>query len=225
MAYRRTVCPDEMFSGERLTKALVGIGMRFAERPLKDVNIEDALLAASIAGMDEDDLRVLSVLTTWMEVHQTWVNVDRLSRALKMIRSVRVRAYWAAVGRWLSKDSRFRKLEKLYSGARVELLRAGSEFLIERHGEDARFAGSVLVVPAKSLRRRVGDVASPEEVARWHRTYRQRVIQGPSYRADMWAAVEADPSLRASEIARLTYGSFATAWRVKKDWEILEQAA
>jgi len=37
----------------------------------------------------------------------------------------------------------------------------------------------------------------------------------------MWAENERDPILTAAEIARRTYGSFATAWQVKKDWAVL----
>ncbi|MEI7705737.1 MAG: hypothetical protein WCK73_14205 [Deltaproteobacteria bacterium] len=32
--------------------------------------------------------------------------------------------------------------------------------------------------------------------------------------------MEGTPSLKAAEIARKTYGSFATAWQVKQDWEV-----
>jgi hypothetical protein len=37
----------------------------------------------------------------------------------------------------------------------------------------------------------------------------------------MWAALEVDPTLTPTELARQTYGSFATAWQVKQDWELL----
>ena len=36
----------------------------------------------------------------------------------------------------------------------------------------------------------------------------------------MWAEMEGTPGLKAAEIARKTYGSFATAWQVKRDWEV-----
>jgi hypothetical protein len=47
---------------------------------------------------------------------------------------------------------------------------------------------------------------------------------GPSYRADMGAELEADPALSPAELARRTYGSFATAWQVKHDWQVLGDA-
>lgn len=76
-------------------------------------------------------------------------------------------------------------------------------------------------MPAGVLRDRPGDVLSPKELARRHRTYRCRVLMGPSYRADMWALLEAEPSITAAELGRRAYGSFATAWHVKKDYELL----
>jgi len=33
----------------------------------------------------------------------------------------------------------------------------------------------------------------------------------------MWALLDREPSLSASELARKAYGSFATAWHVKHD--------
>ena len=94
---------------------------------------------------------------------------------------------------------------------------------VRRHGEDARFAGSGLRVPANLLRDRPGDIASPEVLARRHRTYRWRITMGPSYRADCWAALEADPGLSAAALARRAYASFATAWQVKRDFAIVRR--
>jgi hypothetical protein len=33
--------------------------------------------------------------------------------------------------------------------------------------------------------------------------------------------LEGKPGLTASELARRTYGSFSTAWRVKHDWALI----
>ena len=76
-------------------------------------------------------------------------------------------------------------------------------------------------MPANVLRDRAADVQPPAELARRHRAYRCRVLIGPSYRADMWAALADDPALSAAALARKTYGSFATAWRVRRDFALL----
>jgi len=41
-------------------------------------------------------------------------------------------------------------------------------FQLKRHGEDPRFAGSALRVPANVLRDRAADVDPPAELARHH---------------------------------------------------------
>ncbi len=221
MAYRRSFSPRHLLEGEGLTRAMVGIGMLFADQALAEPNIEDTVLSASIEGMDRDDLRALGVLVTWIGIHHPWLNADRLVRIVMECDRERVRAFWASVAHWLRSDRRFARMAHWSLKHRIPLLRTGSEFQVKRRGEDDRFAGSPLLVPAGVLRDRPGDVLSPKELAQRHRTYRCRVLMGPSYRADMWALLEAEPSLTAAELARRAYGSFATAWQVKKDYELL----
>ena len=138
--------------------------------------------------------------------------------------SVRVRVLWSALARWRARDRRFARLAQLQTAERLDVLPVGTEHQIRRHGEDPRFAGSVLRVPAKVLRDRAADVDTPADLARRHHAYRCRVMIGPTYRADMWAALEDDPTLSAAGLARKTYGSFATAWHVRRDFAILAGA-
>lgn len=211
-----------MVEGDELTAAMIGIGMTFAADAGADApNIEDTLLAASIEGMDRDDLRVLAVLVTWLGTHHARINADRLIRAVLAHPSDRVRAFWAGIGEWLAKDRRFVRLYKTHSKTRIDLLRTGSDFQISRRGEDPRFRHGPLRVPAGVLRDRPADVLGPEALAKKHKSYHYRVLMGPSYRADMWALLDRDPSLSASEVARKAYGSFATAWQVKHDRAII----
>lgn len=224
MAFSRLTFLREPLHGEALTSAMVGIGMAFAAASAKNPNIEDTLLEASIEGMEREDLRVLAILVDWLEVHAAWINADRLTALVVSYRGKRVRAFWSAVAHWLGKDRRFARLGNAYKGPRLDLLATGSDFHLLRSGEDERFAGGTLRVSAGILRQRKCDVLSPAELARRHDTYRHRILLGPSYRADMWAELNQDPSLSAAELARRAYGSFATAWHVKQDWEVLRRA-
>lgn len=221
MSFKRLTSPRVAMEGETLTAALVGIGMALAADPLRNPNIEDTLLAASIEGMEQDDRRVLALLMTWLEVHADWINADRLTALVTCHPGERVRAFWSAVARWLGKDRRFSRLAKAYSGPRLDLLTTDTDFHLQRSGEDPRFAGGPMRVPGEVLRNRKGDVLTPQELARRHDAYRRRILLGPSYRADMWAELDQDPRLSAAELARRSYGSFATAWHVKRDWEVL----
>lgn len=221
MAFKRIDTAPALPEGRKLTCAMAGIGMALAVPPDAEANIEDTLLAASIEGMEQNDLRVLAVLATWIEFHHPWVNVDRLTRAVASGQRRRVDAFWAAVGTWLHRDRRWSRMAHRYAGPRIDLLHVGTEFQLERRGEDPRFQSTCLRAPTGILRRRPSDILAPAELAKRHRVYRSRIRIGPSYRADMWAMLEGDPLLNPSTLARRSYGSFATAWRVKKDFGLL----
>jgi hypothetical protein len=225
MAHRRAIAPAQAASGDALTADLVGIGMLVGGAGSCDPNIEDTLLAASLEGMERGDLRVLAVLVTWFGVHSARVNADRLTRLVATTESKRVKAFWSALARWRGSDRRLARLAQAYRGARVDLLTTGTDFQVARHGEDSRFAGSKLRVPANVLRDRPADVLAPAELAKQHSAYRWRLVIGPTYRADMWAALERHPELSAAALARATYGSFASAWQVRRDHATWRSAA
>jgi hypothetical protein len=221
MAFRPAASPPPAPTPDDLTARMVGIGFLFGAEPAADADIESTLVFASMAGMDQDDLRVLSVLTTWLGVHHLHVNADRLVRLVGEQPSERVRAYWAAVASWLVKDRRFVRLLALYKGPPVELLPTGTEFQINRRGEDVRFVGSKLRAPSGTLRDRATDVLAPEALLRRHAGYRNRVLMGPSFRADVWTVLEKNPGMSVADAARRAACSFATAWQVVRDFRLL----
>ena len=224
MAFSRATSPVPTPAQGDLTARMVGIGMNFAAKAEADAEIESTLLHASVLGMDDGDLRVLAVLTTWLGVHHTHVNADRLVRLVVAHPSERVRAYWAAVATWLKKDRRLARLAGAYKGAAIELLATGSEFQVKRRGEDERFTGSKLRVPKGTLRDRHEDVLPPEQLVRRHAGYRNRVLMGPSFRADVWTALEHAPDVSIADIARKASCSFATAWQAAQDYRLLRAA-
>lgn len=224
MAFNRVLMPGPRPGTSSLTADMVGIGMNFAANANAEANIEDTLLYASELGMDEGDLRVLTVLTTWFGIHHSHVNADRLVRLVAEHSSKRVQAYWAAVATWRAKDRRFARLASNHRSPTMDLLPVGTEFQITRRGEDERFSGTGLRVPAGTLRDRKTDVLSPEALVRQHPGYRNRVRMGPSWRADVWTILERDLDLSVADVARLAYCSFATAWQVVQDFSLLRLA-
>jgi hypothetical protein len=221
MAFSRATSSEPIPAQELLTARMVGIGMNFAAGGEPDADIESTLVHASVVGMDDGDLRVLAVLTTWLGVHHPYVNLDRLVRLVSAHTSPRVRAYWASVAHWLAKDRRFARLARAYAGAPVALLPTGTEFQLQRRGEDERFVGSKLRVPKGTLRDRAEDVLSPEFLARRHLGYRNRVRMGPTFRADVWTALERAPDASIADLARAASCPFATAWQVARDFRVL----
>jgi hypothetical protein len=224
MAFRRATSQDPKPAPDELMARMVGIGMNFAAEADADADIESTLLHASVLGMVEGDLRVLAVLTTWLGVHHAHVNVDRLVRLVGAHPSERVRAYWSAIAMWLRKDRRLARLGGEYGGPAIDLLPTGNAFQLQRRGEDERFTRSKLRVPRGTLRDRQEDVLSPEVQVRRHAGYRNRVLMGPSFRADVWTVLERAPDLSIADVARKAACSFATAWQATQDYRILRAA-
>jgi hypothetical protein len=224
MGFSRATSLDAMPAADEVTARMVGIGMNFAAKAKANADIEGTLLHSSVLGMTEGDLRVLAVLTTWFGVHHTHVNADRLVRLVSAHPSERVRAYWAAVATWLAKDRRFGRLSRVYSGPPVDLLATGTDFQVKRRGEDERFTRSTLRVPKGTLRDRHEDVLPPEVLVQRHAAYRNRVLMGPSFRADVWTALEQAPELSIADVARKASCSFATAWQATQDYRLLRAA-
>jgi len=226
MGFKRILLPQEELSGVRLTSAMAGIGLHFNAFADRDVNIEDTIFFASVDGMTRRDLRTLSVLVKWLDIYYRWINAGRLIKIIESSTEERVRAFWAAIAVWKKEDIRFKNFLSLYKGSRVEVMPPpfDSSFHYRRHGEDPRFEGGPLRAPANLLRDREIDVVPPGKTAVNNLYIRYRIMMGPTYRSDIWAALELDTGLSPTELARKTYGSFAVAWQVKRDWEILENA-
>lgn len=216
MALKRRFAPRAALVGDALSAAMAGAGMNMTAAPSPDPNLEDTVYFASEEGLVRDDLRTLSLLTTWLAVHGERLDAARLGWLARTHPSPRVRAYWAAVGAWPT-SRRLERLARADDGPCLTLLAVDTDFHVRRHGEDPRFAPSALVVPANVLRDRPSDVLTPAELAARHRPYRYRVLVGPGPRADLLAALEANPSLSTATLARRAYSSFSLASAVKRD--------
>jgi hypothetical protein len=55
-------------------------------------------------------------------------------------------------------------------------------------------------------------------------SYRNRVLMGPSFRADVWTALERATDLPIADIARKASCSFATSWQAAQDYRLLRAA-
>jgi hypothetical protein len=226
MSFSRTV--PEVLGGAALDVAMRGIGMRIGgsrSATLRGAaDLERTLVSVASEALPSD-FRLLGVLLAWLAVHQERLNVPRLRRLLQeAARTPLARAWWAAVGTWLGRgDVRWRALSKLYAGPRQDLDDpAVTALQVQRVGEDARFEGTALRVHAKLLRSRTADVEQPAELAAHHPLYFRRLMLGPNYRADVWAALDEQPDATAAEVARVVGCAYETARSVGKDWALAQ---
>lgn len=213
MSFKRKISTDLYFQGEELSSSLKGIGFMIGSESLPNPNIEDTLISACIEGVG-GDYRVLSLLTDWITIHSSCINGDRLFRALIELDNAVVRNYFSSILKQYLKVIPQNKLKKIYSGKQFIL---GDKFLIDKKGIDQRFINTSFLVPAGLLRIRKDDILSPSELAKVHSDYYFRLIVGPTYRADMISRLIENPNISPSDLARKTYGSFATAWEIIND--------
>lgn len=223
MTYKRNIIPASYALGDELTSHLIGIGFRLFGEQVQNPNIEDTLIAASIEGI-QGDFRILSLLVDWLEIHGNKILADRLTNLvlnLDQKKFKHVRLFWAAFAQMRLTDSRFKKLLSLAPSRRTDITGEDRSFLLQRNGEDSRFAKTCLRVPNKFLRHRPEDILTPRELARVHPSYRFRVLIGPTHRADMFAQLELSRNITTYALAKQCYGSYRTAMAVKRDHEIL----
>lgn len=226
MGFKRIVSLEQYPTGLDLTRMLTGIGIKIGDSDyIKNANIEDTLIAGALEGV-AGDYRVLSLVTTWIEIHHQVLNADRLFRAVSAVKEKKLRAYFSNLNFLLPKDPRFKKFKSLYKGEKVILgLTDDYSYLVKKHGEDERFSSGKLVVAKHTLRNRKEDILPVQEMAKFHRLYYYRLLIGPVYRADMVGTLALNSVLSPSELAKATYGSFATAWEVVKNFDFLDLKA
>lgn len=227
MAYKRVILPENFLRGHELTQAMADIGIRVGQKPNKrSPNIEDVLLSASIESLENYDWRTLSLVMQWFLKHSSLINVDRLTRALNVLKDNRkLIIFWSALAQTTKHDLRFKRIQSMYRGKRVLLGDKSSKLLLARNGEDQRFQNTSLIVPNKMLRSRESDVLELKNLIKIHLGLYYRVMLGPSYRADCFCELMKNNSIIASEVARLSYSSFKTAWDAKNDWDVIKTAS
>jgi hypothetical protein len=228
MTARRHV--PRLLEGKALDASLRSAGLRLGhgQEVLDPPVSPELVIASAVAAAIPDDLRLLSVVTTWLGVHSPRLHVGELVRLLPHAERAcadrdRFRAYWAGVAHWLRSDSRWGKVAHMYAGSDVYLSSVGDEvarLALVRKGEDPRFTGSRLRVPSGMLRDRIADVSSPERLAANHPWYRERLRQGPTYRADCWAELERAPEMSAAELSRRVGCTYPVAHKAVQDMKV-----
>lgn len=224
MSFKRELLPKKFATKDELSKDMAAIGFLITAEPSENPNIENTLIAVSIEGLGTD-LRSLSLLVNWLEIHGSSINADRLTKIVQSLKKdKRLLCFWSATTKHILTDSRFKKLKKLYKGERLDLLKVGMDFQLGRHGEDPRFTNSCFRAPGNVLRNRPRDILGPARLAKLNPIYRYRIVIGPTYRADQWAFLEQTEKITPSELAKLSYSSFGSAWQTRHDFELLKSS-
>ena len=210
----------------KLSERLAAIGFRLAgasepaPRRGPSEDIERALLDA--AAPARSDGRLLSLLFSWVDVHAERVNVDRLRGLLRaaggdadarLVTST-LAAYALSLGR-----HRWKKLIAAPAEPKHLSASAAAASAVELKGAEPWLAAHNILAARGSLRIRPADVLSVKELAKAHRGYRNRLLYGASWRADIVTAIE-EGAGTAAEIRSRVGCSYEPAHRVRREYLI-----
>ena len=199
---------------------LAGIGCNLNAFPVVNADIEYTLYKSSQEALEHLDFRTLSLIVHWIDVHESIVNVPRLKRLLQKS-TIETQRLWRAIAEWRQEQHKWQSLLRSKAPVeRWELLPVGTDFQISRKGEDPRFMDTDLRIPNGLLPIREGDVLSPKHLIQHHLTYANRVRFGVCLRADLWTQLEIEPNLSVVHLAKRVGCAFASAWEVKRDFEL-----
>jgi hypothetical protein len=189
--------------------------------PLKsedEADIEKTIIDA--VGLLPRDLRLASLVFTWVKVHGGYVITEKLAKVAK--------AASLENEEWLSAIAAFACHNKYHKGSKLVRQRKNPVHLLPREISEApvRMRGAEpwleargLLLPKGSLRIREDDVLSPAELIRENRQYRNRYHYGPSWRADIITAIEWGCT-SPTEIKQRIGCSYEPAHRVLREYEL-----
>ncbi|HOX04819.1 MAG TPA: hypothetical protein PK280_00340 [Planctomycetota bacterium] len=207
-----------------LNSRLAAIGFRLAgvavPRRARAEDIERALLDA--AAVARSDGRLLSLLFSWVHVHAERVNVDRLRGLLRAAEgSGDARLVVSALAAYALSRGRHRWKKLISAPAKPTQLSssAAAPSAVEFKGAEPWLAAHRILTAKGSLRIRPADVLSVEELAKSNRQYRNRLLYGACWRADIVTAIE-EGAETAAEIRSRVGCSYEPAHRVRREYLI-----
>jgi hypothetical protein len=210
--------------------SLIGIRISYSEKDYEvstttcfDYDIEETLILAAFEATQ--DYRLLSLLLSWVKIHGDYVIVEKLFKKLKEFEKYKGQTHIMNMLAVQAVLSGFLKWKKWVTSSKDKpiypFIDESFKSSIEYQGANEDFAKFGVQIPKKFLRIRDSDIFSIEELAKSNIQYRNRLIYGSSWRADIIAAIEfgfKNPSI----IARTVGCSYEPSHRIFNEYLIVK---
>jgi hypothetical protein len=205
-----------------LNEKLNHIGIRlagsFAKPPQGTwVDIEDTLYEATL-NIDHD-ARLFMLLCSWVKVHGKHVVIEKLLKLQKKQESVWLTAL--AIFATESKHHNWKSLVKKVTGEHALSTVKIAKEAIKFKGADSAFVKRGFLIARDSIRAREKDVAAPEELAKENLQYKNRLLIGSNWRADIITAIQMGFK-NPYQISKAIGCSYPSAFYTFKDYEIIK---
>ena len=207
----------------KLSRRLAGIGIQLAgaSEPSRKFSADIEQVLLDTAAQARSDGRLLSLLFSWVHVHAEHVIVEKLRKRLRTIGGADARLVVSALAAYAANRGRH-KWHKLIDAPKEPCYLSASktaESAIRLKGAEPWLSEHNILAAKGSLRIRPEDVLSVKELAKVHLQYRNRLLYGASWRADIITAIQ-EGGKTATEISRRVGCSYEPAHRVRREYLI-----
>ncbi len=178
-------------------------------------DIELALLEGALEIGQCKDAKLLSPILSWIYMHGELVNMERL-RKLKLKKEIDGDLVWISAFAFFGiscGQSRWKILAinqtQLHATVDLEF----AQLIVKQKGIESWANGTGFIVPTGSESIAEKHALSPSQIAENCRQYRNRLIYGTSWRADIITALE-NGAKNATEAAKMCRSAYEPAQRV-----------
>ena len=213
-----------------LDEKLAAIGILISSKPLtknevSGVDIESTLVEVFVALNEERNFRLLLPVFSWIEVHGSSVIIEKLLKILRKFAENKQDVSLAGLVAKFALHKRHRRWATIaknftYHAKSPRHLgpRDMADSLLLLRGEENWAMGSGYKVPKGVISSNTKWVLSSKALAMFHHQYRNRLIYGPQWRADIISAYELGAKT-PTEASRISGASYEPCHRVKMELE------
>jgi hypothetical protein len=179
------------------------------------IDIENTLHEASFEV--SKDSRLFSLLSSWISAHGDYVIVEKLMKLQKKKSSP-----WLVALAIYAFNSGFHQWKRLIKTQNGPLALVSAELAlssISLKGEESNFRKYGFLIPKGTIRVRSSDVQTSQRLMKHNSQYRNRLLFGASWRADIITAIEAGIKT-PSQIAKTLGCSYEPAHRIFKEYHL-----
>jgi hypothetical protein len=206
-------------------QALVAIGIRLSGvaspswKKREAFDIEQVILDA--AKQMRDDGRLASLIFSWVHMHAEHVIVEKLRKLLHKNKDEDQQIAVSALAAYAVAQSQHKWKKLILPDAKGKCLFRGkaAESAVKLKGAEPWAKEYGILIAEGSVRIRTEDVLSGEDLAKANLQYRNRLLFGASWRADIITAIQQGAST-ATEVMKRVGCSYEPAHRIRREYLI-----
>lgn len=206
-------------SNSYLNKQLSYIGIQLSriqtDKTTQWIDLEKTLHEATLE--IPQDGRLFSLLCSWVSIHGDYVIIEKLMKLQKKSPSI-----WLVALAICAANMGFHKWKRLIKKQKSLLALVHTDLAlssISLKGEEPNFRKNGFLIPRGSIRIRSSDVLTSEYLVKKNSQYRNRLLFGACWRADIITAIEVGIKT-PYQIAKILGCSYEPAHRIFKEYNL-----